>query len=844
MSLILALVLILALAPLSLRASAATVSTLEAPENTDYRFNGHWVTDRGSFELYLDDWTLGTFTDEPAIITAGASAGEGIRYCSDLSDAWYGKVSVCVTADDEAGIRIGRDKSVSILLKTQSGALTVSVACDGTTLLEEAVGNAGGTVTVIVDNTLGTEGLKLYVYGGDAYLGGWELTQLDSTIRNTLADADCIAFYATKEGTQFRDFAINDMIYRYADAPAAALALVEGWAKSEVEGSIVYADNGVPMYTPDGVKNYNALWTRDFNYMLEYAGEYIPVENAVACIEYLLEHVHEGDCWLPDRVYSNGSVNYAAGDMDYSRRNLDNNSFIVISLDCVLERMDGEAGKALFEKWETTLMTALDSLPKDENGLVYNDPQNPHSPYGFTDCICKTGSLMKESLLLWRAYSIMAKWQSAYGLDASVAAAGAKRIEDVLISTFQNEDGMLDAATVDCRQTDIWGSCYAVSIGFPMEESLKKSIADYLAENYNELVQMGQLRHTAPGEYWDRLLSGVNEGEYQNGAYWATPTGWLVDTLVDYYPQLALVTIQDIITYYEEVGIYECVNGDYLKLIHYAASASNILPAARKLLTVSADLRGAEISGDSSAATGATKTYTVVTEPTDTKISSYAWTVDGKAAGRESTLTVKFSAAGTCQIACVVTDINGNSLTARKTVTVADGVYSDVTITAGEITGKKGDTVTVRYRISEGSMLAAADLEIRYDPALMAPMGDRAGVAAGKLLNGVASGKITGDGTVRVSMAAGTPVTAAGEILTVTFQLLQDAAEAVYAEPVNIGVQVDYRDGTGLHPVAATVIRSEEKIPATGDVRFLPEILLLAAVSGMGLVLLKKKRIF
>ena len=123
-------------------------------------------------------------------------------------------------------------------------------------------------------------------------------------------------------------------------------------------------------------------------------------------------------------------------------------------------------------------------------------------------------------------------------------------------------------------------------------------------------------------------------------------------------------------------------------------------------------------------------------------------------------------------------------------------------------------------------------------------MGDRAGVAAGKLLNGVASGKITGDGTVRVSMAAGTPVTAAGEILTVTFQLLQDAAEAVYAEPVNIGVQVDYRDGTGLHPVAVTVIRAEEKIPATGDVRFLPEILLLAAVYGMGLVLLKKKRTF
>ena len=836
---------VIAMTPAFVTANAATVDTLAEPKAVEYRFNGHSVTDRGSFRQILGDWTLATFTDAPAVITAG-TAGVGLSYCGELGDAWYARVTIALKDSDEAGVILGGDDGLYITLKTVSGALNLIVAHEEQILLDKAVGNHTGNITVLLDNTSSAKELKLHLYAGENWLGGWALQNLPQSATSILGAVDRISFRATTAGTAFTDIAVNAMIYKYFDDPEAALAKVEAMVKAEVEGSIVYADNGVPMYTPDGVKNYNALWTRDFNYMLEYAGDYIPLENAIACIEYLLENVHEGDCWLPDRVYANGAVNYAAGDMAYNRRNLDNNSFIVISMDCVLKRMDEEAGKALLSKWETTLMTALASIPKADNGLVYNDPQNPHSPYGFTDCICKTGMLMKESLLLWRAYTIMAKWQEAYGMDGSVAAAGAAKIEDALLKTFLNEDGMLDAATVDCHQTDIWGSCYAISIGFPMDESVKKGIADYLAANYDALVQMGQVRHTAPGTYWDRLLGMVYEGEYQNGAYWATPTGWLVDALVKYYPDLARITIQDIVTYYEELGIYECVNGDYKKLNHYGASASNILPAARMLLTVSADMTDLAIDGDREAVVGADKVYTAVITPADVKLRSCVWTLDGQEVGTGTQLPLHFDTAGSYTLNCTAEDINGNVKTAQITITVTQPVYAPITITAGAITGKAGDVVTVCYRVNEGAALVSADLEIVYDPAVLAPEGERSGVAAGEDWHGVLSGGTAGEGRIRVCMA--TSVGAEGEIMKVTFRLLQDVTEATYAMPENAVVHVDYQDDTGLHNVAVTtakeiVQKPEDPAPSpdTGDAGIAMAVATAITTMSSAVFLIKKK---
>ena len=368
---------------------------------------------------------------------------------------------------------------------------------------------------------------------------------------------------------------------------ARALSKLREWARREVRGCVVSAADGTPMYTPDGVRNYDALWTRDAAYIAMNAPEEVPLDHLVGWIEMLTAHLREEDGWPPDRVYADGTPVYSAGRAEEPAGlpNLDNAAFLTLMVDACLRRCDAAAAAERFGRWEPALTRALSAVPLDARGLVYNDPASPHSPYGFTDCVGKTGSLMMESLLLWQAFRALVRWRRATGRSAGEAETAAEKIERALVPVFQNREGMLNAATGDCRQTDVWGSCFAVSCGFPLEETVRESIARWMTAHYDEVVQDGQLRHLPGGEYWQRLLCPVRRDEYQNGAYWATASGWLIDTLRISSPDLARRALLDLTRYFDQYGIFECVNGDRRKLPHYVASIVNVLPAARSLAT-------------------------------------------------------------------------------------------------------------------------------------------------------------------------------------------------------------------------------------------------------------------
>lgn len=357
---------------------------------------------------------------------------------------------------------------------------------------------------------------------------------------------------------------------------------LEAMIRRELDGCTRRAADGTRLYTPDGMGNYPALWTRDFAYMLEYAGEFIPPEEMRAGILYILKHAR-ADGWIPDKVDADGVPSYTAGgDGVFARPNLDNGPFLVLAVDAYLRRIPEEEALDFFFRWNPALTAGLEVLPVDENGLVYNEPADPHSPYGFTDCIGKTGSLMMESLLLWQAWSILLDRRREYRLPVGDLPQRVEAIEASLLPTFRSGTPLLLAATADCRQLDIWGSCYAVACGFPLPLAQKRGIARWLAAHYDGLVQDGQLRHTEPGRYWERLLIPVKEGEYQNGAYWATPTGWLAQALQVENGELAARTLLDVCRYFREQGTYECVNGDYRKLNHYVASVTNVYAAVKQ----------------------------------------------------------------------------------------------------------------------------------------------------------------------------------------------------------------------------------------------------------------------
>lgn len=153
-----------------------------------------------------------------------------------------------------------------------------------------------------------------------------------------------------------------------------------------LQGCQVKAHDGTVLYTPDGRGNYAALWTRDFAYMVEYTGNLMPAEQVEACIRYLMKGQRE-DGAVPDRVRPDGVPVYVAGPESnpVGEPNLDNPMFLVFASDAYLRRVSSNHRKSLFAEWSPALDKGMDWVPRNPQGLVFNNLDKPHSPYGFAD---------------------------------------------------------------------------------------------------------------------------------------------------------------------------------------------------------------------------------------------------------------------------------------------------------------------------------------------------------------------------------------------------------------------------------------------------------------------------
>ncbi len=371
----------------------------------------------------------------------------------------------------------------------------------------------------------------------------------------------------------------------FADRVKEDVAFLEERTRELLRGCVIKASDGTPLYTPDGKAHYAALWTRDFASMVEYAGELMPLEDVRRCIDYLVKGVRS-DGLVPDRVQADGRAVYAAGaaDSPLGGPNLDNAQFLVFVVRSFLERLPEEKRAALYADWAPALLRGMDWIPRGANGLVWNDPRRPHSPYGFTDTVAKTGDLFMESVLYWRAAQMLAGLERRYGKAAKaeelLARAGA--LKKNIGSLWDEKTGMFLAASVDCRQTDIWGNAYAVAVDFPLA-GRRARIVDYLVSNYDLYVWRGQVRHLPRGEYWQRQLYPVEKDRYQNGAFWGTASGWVMQAVAGRAPELARRMFRDLVGDFRAGGICECVNEGYRQLESYVNTATNPLGAARKL---------------------------------------------------------------------------------------------------------------------------------------------------------------------------------------------------------------------------------------------------------------------
>jgi hypothetical protein len=173
--------------------------------------------------------------------------------------------------------------------------------------------------------------------------------------------------------------------------------------------------------------------------------------------------------------------------------------------------------------------------------------------WGFCDSIRKTGLCLMPSLLRWKAARDLAELFDAAGSasEAGLFRKEAAKIRAAIPATFVRElapgdgagqEALLLSATELGRKDDVWASAYAVWLGV-LPHELELAVARHLLKLYEAggTVMEGQVRHLPPGGefggYWEQ--ASCARDTYQNGGYWATPTGWLVVSLRKVSPPAA-----------------------------------------------------------------------------------------------------------------------------------------------------------------------------------------------------------------------------------------------------------------------------------------------------------------
>ncbi len=361
----------------------------------------------------------------------------------------------------------------------------------------------------------------------------------------------------------------------------ADLAWLDGECRRLLAGCRRTALDGTALFTPDGSGHYGALWTRDFAYMVEGAGDLLSLGEIEAAIRYLLR-CQKPDGTVPDRVQIDGRPVYSAGPAaaPLGAPPTDNSQFLV-KLVWSHWKLAGEA--SLAREALPQLLRAMDAVPRRQ-GLVWIDPKVPRSPYGFTDSVGKSGMELFSSLLYWEASRDLAEMCGSFNLPncRKDFAERAGRIERALSQLWSGKEDALLAATVACRQVDVWGNAYAIYIGFPLG-GRRARVLNFLEKNLNSYAWCGQIRHLLRGQYWSRLLVRVKPDTYQNGGHWGTASGWVAYALSLRRPDLASRLYWELLDDYRRGGPCEWISPGTRRLSTYVVSAANPRAALRKL---------------------------------------------------------------------------------------------------------------------------------------------------------------------------------------------------------------------------------------------------------------------
>lgn len=320
---------------------------------------------------------------------------------------------------------------------------------------------------------------------------------------------------------------------------------------------------GFTLITP-GKDTYPAFWVRDFSMAVD-SGFVTQAEmqnhlNLIAKCQTgpegrLLKNSQRLPAWsIPDHINYDGTAvfypgTFASGDDQgsgaFGQHPPIDDHFEFIHIAYALYCSSKNAGfldqDAYGLKMIDRLANAFYSPSYDPvTQLAESDEKARAVGFGFCDAEAHTGKLLFASLLRYRAAGELAEMCSKAGdLKRTKELRQIQReIRKALPIVFSEASmkGWLKASTGQSGQADVWGTIYALYLGI-LDGSVKKQAEKAVKIGVREgtIVYEGAVRHVptdmdfSPTTAWERSYAGLNT--YQNGAYWHTPTGWLIKVL-------------------------------------------------------------------------------------------------------------------------------------------------------------------------------------------------------------------------------------------------------------------------------------------------------------------------
>jgi hypothetical protein len=205
-------------------------------------------------------------------------------------------------------------------------------------------------------------------------------------------------------------------------------------------------------------------------------------------------------------------------------------------------------GLTIFER----LVRAFHSpLADPKTGAAVSPKDRRAVGFGFEDGVYLLGAMSFATLLRYRAAKQLAELsrQVKKGPLAEEFDAIAKTIVEHFPGVFTRPEkigGWLLAATELGRQPDVWATLFALHLGIlpaAVAGRARQTIAAAVKAPGHNVEDLGGARHVPadlyfkPTQCWERSISPA--GTYQAGAFWHTPSGWLIETLQRDEPELA-----------------------------------------------------------------------------------------------------------------------------------------------------------------------------------------------------------------------------------------------------------------------------------------------------------------